>query len=94
LKKKPIIIILILCIVFAAIASLIASSHPDGLEWVAERLGFLSIGEGQEAMASPMPDYLMPWINSEFLSSIVTAAIGTLFVFFIILGLGKLIKKK
>ena len=86
--------ILILCIIFAAIASLIASSHPDGLEWVAERLGFLSTGEGEEIIASPMPNYLMPWIRNKFLSSTITAVIGTLFVFLIILGLGKLIKKK
>lgn len=94
MKKKPIMMTLILCIIFAAIASLIASSHPDGLEWVAERLGFLSTGEGEEVMVSPMPGYLMPWIKNEYISSITTAAIGTFFVFIIILGLGKLIKKK
>jgi len=94
LKKKPIIITLILCIIFAAIASLIASSHPDGLEWAAEHLGFLSASEGQETITSPMPDYIMPWIRNKCLSSTITAALGTLFVFLIILGIGRLIKRK
>ena len=41
MSKKNIAIILFASLTVATIASFFASSRPDGLEWVAGRLGFL-----------------------------------------------------
>jgi cobalt/nickel transport system permease protein len=61
-----------------AIASPLASSFPDGLEWVAEQQGFLS--NAQEAPYQIIPDYVFPGITNEALATIVAGIVGTLLV--------------
>ncbi len=61
-----------------AILSPVASSLPDGLEWVAKQSGFL-----ESAMGAPyqiIPDYTFPGINSPQIATIVAGIIGTLLV--------------
>jgi cobalt/nickel transport system permease protein len=62
-----------------AIISPLASSHPDGLEWVAEQNGF--IGSAQDALYEIIPDYVMPGIASESLATIIAGVIGAAMVF-------------
>jgi cobalt/nickel transport system permease protein len=45
--------------IILAILSPMASSHPDGLEWVAEKQGFLSVA--QDSIYNLIPDYVMLW---------------------------------
>lgn len=61
-----------------AIASPLASSFPDGLEWVAEQQGFLT--NAQEAPYQIIPDYVFPGITNEALATIVAGIVGTLLV--------------
>jgi cobalt/nickel transport system permease protein len=61
-----------------ALASPLASSFPDGLEWVAEQQGFL--GAAQGAPYQVIPDYMMPGIANEALATILAGVIGTLIV--------------
>jgi cobalt/nickel transport system permease protein len=61
-----------------AIASPLASSFPDGLEWVAEQQGFLSNAQGAPFQISP--DYVFPGIENEALATILAGIIGTLIV--------------
>ncbi len=56
----------------------LASSHPDGLEWVAEELGF--IDTAQEPMFEMIPDYVFPGIENEALATIVAGMIGIVLV--------------
>jgi cobalt/nickel transport system permease protein len=69
-----------------AIASPLASSHPDGLEWVAEQNGFLENARGP--LFNFIPDYVFPGISNEALATIVAGIIGTLLVFGVALGIG------
>jgi cobalt/nickel transport system permease protein len=62
-----------------AIISPLASSHPDGLEWVAEQKGF--IDTAQDAVYNIIPDYVMPGINSEALATIIAGVVGAALVF-------------
>ncbi|MBN1535543.1 MAG: energy-coupling factor ABC transporter permease [Anaerolineales bacterium] len=74
-----------LVIAFAlAIISPLASSHPDGLEWVAEQKGFLDIAQGP--LYNIIPDYVMPGISNEAVATIIAGIIGTLIVFGVALG--------
>jgi len=57
----------------------LASSHPDGLEWVAEQKGFLDFAQGP--LFEIIPDYVMPGVSNETLATIVAGVIGTLIVF-------------
>ena len=62
-----------------AILSPLASSHPDGLEWVAKEHGFLSVAK--DAMYNIIPDYVMPGIADERFATIVAGILGSILVF-------------
>ncbi len=67
---------------------------PDGLEKVAETKGFSEKGEGWTFWKyAPFSDYTLPWIKNEKVSTALSGLIGTLAIFLIALGVGKLIKK-
>jgi cobalt/nickel transport system permease protein len=72
-------------VMFLAIASPLASSHPDGLEWVAEQKGFLESARGP--LYKIIPDYLFPGVSNTTLATILAAIIGVLIVYFVALGL-------
>ncbi len=71
-----------------AIASPLASSHPDGLEWVAEQKGFLDVAQG--ALYEIIPDYVFPGVGNETLATILAGILGTLIVFGAAVGLAYL----
>jgi cobalt/nickel transport system permease protein len=72
--------------VFAGIAatmlvvllSPLASSLPDGLEWVAAEHGFLE--RAREAPFSVLPDYTIPGLGDAALSTVIAGLIGALLV--------------
>jgi cobalt/nickel transport system permease protein len=64
----------VLLVVFAPLAS----SHPDGLEWVAEELGFMHTA--REPLFELIPDYVFPGIGNEALATIVAGVIGVVIV--------------
>ena len=68
-----------------------ASTSPDGLEKVAETKGFSEKGESWKH--APLPDYSIPWIKNKKVSTALSGLIGTIAIFFIVLGIGRLIKK-
>jgi cobalt/nickel transport system permease protein len=68
---------LVLALAVALLAPL-ASPHPDGLERVAEDLGF--IGAAQDAPYEIIPDYVFPGISNEALATISAGILGTLLV--------------
>ncbi|MFO7662214.1 MAG: energy-coupling factor ABC transporter permease [Chloroflexota bacterium] len=55
-----------------------ASGHPDGLEWVAESVGFM--GAAQAAPFEVLPDYTIPLLGETSLSTIIAGTIGALLV--------------
>jgi cobalt/nickel transport system permease protein len=62
-----------------AIASPLASTHPDGLEWVAGQQGFLE--SAQKPVYQIIPDYVLPGVSNEALATILAGILGTLLVF-------------
>jgi len=83
---------LIVSVILALFLSPFASKYPDGLEKVAEDKKFLS--EGQETWKAPLPDYTVPGVKHEGLSTSVAGVIGTLITFFIAIIIAFLLKKK
>lgn len=53
-----------------------ASELPDGLEYVAARLGFA--GQAIAAATAPMPDYEAPFVTTPALATIVAGVVGAL----------------
>lgn len=58
-----------------------ASSYPDGLEWVAHRLGFDDKEVAMPATPPPMPDYQIPGVSSDLWSTALAGLAGTLVAF-------------
>ena len=70
----------------------LASTDPDGLERVANDLGFLQAG--QSAPYSIIPDYALPFLGETPLSTMVAGIIGIIVVGGIIVLLGQGMKAK
>lgn len=62
-----------------AVLSPLASSHPDGLEWVAEQQGFLEAAQGPTYEI--IPDYVLPGVSDEALATILAGVVGVVIVF-------------
>lgn len=70
--------------VVLAVVSPRASSHPDGLEWVAEQKGFLDVAQGP--LYEIIPDYVLPGVRNEATATILAGIVGALIVFGAALG--------
>ena len=70
----------------------LASGNPDGLERVAEDVGFLNAG--QTASYNLIPDYTLPFLGATPVSTILAGAIGVVVVGLIIFLLGQGMKAK
>jgi cobalt/nickel transport protein len=83
-----------ICLLLALFLSPFASPSPDGLEKVAETKGFAEKGGSWKLWRhAPFSDYAIPWIKNEKVSTALSGLIGTLAIFFIVIGIGKLVKK-
>ena len=74
-----------------AVLSPLASTNPDGLEWVAEEHGFLETA--QAALYNIVPDYAMPGISDPALATIVAGIVGAAIVFGVAYGIGRAEKR-
>jgi cobalt/nickel transport system permease protein len=72
---------LIVCAGLVVLVAPFASSWPDGLERVAGALGFEHMAAEAPVLASPLPDYTLPGVDSASTSVIVTGLVGTLICF-------------
>ncbi len=80
---------LITAAIIGLMLSPFASSYPDGLEWAAEKYEFLH--EAAPAFVTPLPDYTIPAINNEIISSGLAGLLGVVITFLLVLGTTKLI---
>lgn len=82
---------LLFSLFLAVFLSPLASSAPDGLEKVAEELGF---GEQviEPLFQSPIPDYTFPGVDNEILATSLSGLLGTLITFGVAYGLSRLAK--
>ena len=67
-----------------AVASPLASRHPDGLISVATHYGFISTE--QDPLFRLIPHYLFPGVEDKTLATILAALLGTLIVFLVALS--------
>jgi len=76
----------------AVLLSPLASASPDGLERVAENMGFLHLG--QSAPFQILPDYTVPFLGKTPLSTIVAGAVGALVVLGLMIVVGQSLRKR
>jgi cobalt/nickel transport system permease protein len=75
-----------------AVLSPLASSHPDGLEWVAGQNGFLDAARAP--LFNILPDYVVPGISNSALATILAGLLGVLLVFGVAFGVAILHRHK
>jgi cobalt/nickel transport system permease protein len=80
-----------ICVVIVVTASLWASADPDGLERVAEDLGFIDQGEAPGFQL--LPDYTIPGLDGPT-STIVAGLVGMAIVVVLMLVVGKLLARR
>ncbi|MDI3280700.1 MAG: PDGLE domain-containing protein [Bacillota bacterium] len=82
-----------IALALAALVSPFASPWPDGLERVAEQLGFLHRGEVR-LFSAPLADYLIPGLAQEALGTALAGLVGTLLALALGWGLGRALKAR
>ena len=90
---KRVLPLLILALFLAAVVAPFASSWPDGLERIAQMLGFDHLASTNPPLKSPFPDYNIKRLGDRPLSTVVAGVIGTLLCFFLPFSLYLFLKK-
>lgn len=85
---------LVLALLIAGGASYYASAHPDGLEHVAEKAGFLDAAEDSPVADGPLADYQATGIEDARLSGGVAGVLGVLLVLVLAGGLAWLVRRR
>lgn len=85
------VIVGVLLALAAVLLSPLASGNPDGLERVAEDLGFLE--SGLNAPYQLLPDYTIPFLGETALSTILAGAVGALMLLGLIILLGRSLRR-
>ena len=92
--KKIVQVGLVASIFVAAIVSFYASGHPDGLEFVAEEVGFLNTAKDSALATSPFADYAFVGLENERISVAIAGILAVLLTAAISFGLFTFLKKK
>jgi len=71
---------LLAALLVAGVGSFYASSHPDGLEYVAQKTGFGDTAKESPTAKSPLADYSTKGVDDERISGGVTGVAGSLLV--------------
>ncbi len=82
----------VLISILTVLLSPFASGDPDGLERVAETMGFLD--RGLSASYQILPDYTVPFLGETALSTIVAGMVGALVLLGILVLIGGLLKRR
>jgi cobalt/nickel transport system permease protein len=74
---------LLVCLGLAMFVAPFASPWPDGLEKVAQQLGFADriVTHLSGSIPTPMPDYRLPWVGSATVATALAGACGTMLAF-------------
>ena len=92
-NKKFFLGALLVSLLLAGVVSFYASSNPDGLEKVAETVGFIETAEDHAIADSPLADYGVKGVDNERLSVGISVVIGVLGTAGISVGLFYFLRK-
>jgi hypothetical protein len=85
---------LLATLLVAGVASYYASSHPDGLEYVAEQAGFADTAEDSATADSPLSDYQVKGVENDAVAGGLAGVIGGLVVLLLAGGLAYVVRRK
>ncbi len=85
---------LLVALACAGLLSFYASSAPDGLEWVAESLGFAEAAGEHPAAGSPLADYQVSGVDDPRVSGGLAGVAGTAVVLVAASGLAWALRRR
>ncbi|GAB3114485.1 hypothetical protein GCM10027055_20590 [Janibacter alkaliphilus] len=85
---------LVVTLAVAGVVSFYASGHPDGLEHVAESLGFADSAQDGANSESPLADYGTSGVENERLSGGIAGVVGVLVVGLLVLGVARVLGRR
>lgn len=85
---------LLVTLLLAGVASHYASSHPDGLEHVAERTGFLDTGEDSVTADGPLAGYRTRGVEDDRAGGALAGVVGVGVVALLSGGLFWLVRRR
>ncbi|MFE6644934.1 PDGLE domain-containing protein [Nocardioides sp. NPDC057772] len=86
--------IAVVALLLAGVVSYYASAHPDGLEYVAGRTGFLDSASEHGTADGPLADYGTKGVDNERLSGGLAGVIGTAVVLVLAGGLAMVVRRR
>ena len=84
----------LVALVVAGVASYYASSHPDGLEFVAEKTGFLDSADDSPVADSPLADYSTKGVENERVAGGIAGITGSVLVLALAGGLFWVLRRR
>lgn len=85
---------LVVTLLVAGVGSYYASSHPDGLEHVAEQTGFLDSAEDSPVADAPLADYQTKGVDDARLGGGLAGVIGVVLVLLLAGGLAYAVRRR
>jgi hypothetical protein len=85
---------LLVALLLAGVASYYASAHPDGLEYVAEKTGFLDSADDHANGDGPMADYSVDGVDSPRLAGGLAGVVGVLVTLVVAGGIGYAVRRR
>lgn len=85
---------LLVTLLIAGAASYVASTNPDGLEYVAERAGFADTAEESATSDSPLADYQVRGVENEAASGALAGIAGAVVVLLVVGGLTYVVRRR
>ncbi|MFC5727843.1 MULTISPECIES: PDGLE domain-containing protein [Nocardioides] len=93
-KRAFLLVGLLTALLIAGVGSYYASGHPDGLEYVAERTGFIDSAQDGAAADSPFADYGTKGVEDPRVGGGIAGVVGVLATLLLAGGLFMLLRRK
>lgn len=92
--RSLVVVGLVVSLLVAGVASYYASTHPDGLEYVAEQAGFADTAEDSATSDSPLSDYRVKGVENDAVSGGLAGVLGAVVVLLLAGGLTWLVRRR
>jgi cobalt/nickel transport protein len=85
---------LLVALLLGGVVSYYASSHPDGLEYVAEQTGLSDSAEDHAAGDGPLADYAVEGVDDQRLSGGLAGVVGVVVTLLLAGGLALVVRRR
>jgi len=93
-SRRFLAVFLLVSLLVAGVASYYASSHPDGLEYVAGKVGFIDQADDSPAAKSPLADYSTTGVDNDRVSGGIAGVAGSALVLVLAGGLFWVLRRR